>query len=173
MIKYIFNHYLFLSSEDNTITVKATELSCNFTSLYRDRGEDNLAQAFPCLLTCHNNDDFYNWLIETGWGEDWGVFFFSDASISVLYSHFRKLLMVQTEEGEKLYFHFYLPQILRIFLPTCSKEQLGEFFGPINYFILEADDSNQALVFSLKSGQLHKEIISVEALQVAISQQSV
>jgi hypothetical protein len=27
-------------------------------------------------------------------------------------------------------------------LPTCSKEQLRDFFGPIDYFIIE-DDSNE------------------------------
>jgi hypothetical protein len=72
--------------------------------------------------------------------------------------------MVQTEDKEELYFRFYDPRVLRIFLPTCDEDQLNEFFGPVDYFVCEDEDPAFALAFTLKDGELKTERMPKEDL---------
>lgn len=123
-------------------------------SLYKGRSEEEFAEIAPYLVRCESGSEFSVWLFENGWGKSWGVFIDSKATMEELHKHFRKFLLVQTEEGEELYFRFYDPRVLRIFLPTCSRDQLLEFFGPVQKYICEGEDPNEALLFSLSNGLL-------------------
>ena len=78
-----------------------------------------------------------------------------------MYKHFRKFLIVQAEDGMELYFRFYDPRVLRIFLPTCTRNQLIEFFGPVQKHIMEDEDPSYALIFSLENGILRKERVKL------------
>jgi hypothetical protein len=141
---------------------RAKELNPNFVSLYRGEPEENLASVAPYLFSVENNPEFENWYFQKGWGDSWGVLVFSDEKLKALHKHFRRFLMVQTEAGEELYFRFYDPRVLRIFLPTCDQKQLKEFFGPVDYFLCEDEDPSSALLFSLKDGILVTEKMTKE-----------
>lgn len=132
----------------------AKELNPQHDSLYRGRSEEALAIVAPYLFSNKEETKFASWLSKEGWGNSWGIFLYSEASFEVLHRHFRKFLLIKTEEGEELYFRFYDPRVLRIFLPTCDEEQLREFFGPVNYFMMEDEDPSQAIVFYRKEGKL-------------------
>lgn len=45
--------------------------------------------------------------------------------------HFKKLLWVRDEDGRELYFRFYDPRVLAIYLPTCTPEEKRIVFGPV------------------------------------------
>lgn len=132
----------------------AQKLNPAHDSLYRGRSEEALAMVAPYLFTYEEGSEFADWLASAGWGHSWGVYLYAEASMAELHRHFRKFLLVQTEDGEELYFRFYDPRVLRIFLPTCDEAQLREFFGPVNYFMMEDEDPSQAVVFYLIDGQL-------------------
>ncbi len=85
----------------------------------------------------------------------------SDVSFGDLHRHFRHFLIVKDESGRKLYFRFYDPRVLRVFLPTCTKTQLREFFGPVEVFVLEDENPTNALVFSLEDGVLIRDSIDL------------
>jgi len=74
--------------------------------------------------------------------------------------------MVKTEDGEQLYFRFYDPRVLRVFLPTCDERQLRDFFGPIDYFLCESEEPASGLVFSLRNGELKVDIIKKDEVTV-------
>lgn len=61
------------------------------------------------------------------------------ASHDALFAHLRELTTVETEDGEVLYFRFHDPCVLRVFIPTCTHEQLHELFGPIAAFYVPAE----------------------------------
>ena len=61
-----------------------------------------------------------------------------------------------------MYFHFYDPSVLKIFLPSCDKNQILEFFGPIESFICEGDTKEEAIRFWQENGELKQEILPVE-----------
>lgn len=106
--------------------------------------------------------EFRSWYFDTGWGDSWGILVFADEEMKVLHKHFRRFLMVKTEDGEELYFRFYDPRVLRIFFTYCNKEQLKEFFGPVDYYICEVCDPGFGLVFSLQDGLLNQGRITKE-----------
>jgi hypothetical protein len=45
--------------------------------------------------------------------------------------HFKKLLWVRDESGRELYFRFYDPRVLAIYLPTCTLDEKRIVFGPV------------------------------------------
>jgi hypothetical protein len=137
----------------------ARELNKNCECLYKGGSEEELADYAPYIFSFEQDTEFAVWIHHNGFGNSWGIFVNSEESMEVIYKHFRKFLMVKTEEGKQLYFRFYDPRVLRIFLPTCDAQQLAEFFGPIHYFFMEDEDPNFALKFSLKNGELQTERI--------------
>ncbi len=137
----------------------AKKLQTNFLSLYQGRSEELLSSVAPYLFPYKNNTEFGSWLMDRGWGNSWGIFIVSQKSMEDLHKHFRKFLMVQTEDGQELYFRFYDPRVLRVFLPTCDSVQLRDFFGPIESFIVEDMDPNRLLVFSFDGSRLKTQVI--------------
>jgi hypothetical protein len=134
----------------------ARELNPVNASLYRNRdGQDEiLPSVAPFLFTYPYTDAFCDFVLNNGWGKSWGLWVESEVDFETLCRHFRRFLMVQTEEGQELYFRFYDPRVLRIFLPTCDIDQLHEFFGPVTQFIMEDEDPAYCIIFSLWSNQL-------------------
>ena len=97
-----------------------------------------LARAAPHLLQVHSHDPVARRLVELGWGASWGVFLHSTAPLAELRRHFRRLLRVRDEQGRLLLFRFYDPRVLRVYLPTCTGDELDRFFGPVQRFCIES-----------------------------------
>jgi hypothetical protein len=133
---------------------KAKELNPDFCSLYHGMSEQSLASVAPYLFPFDPQTEFGKWYMQNGWGDSWGILVYSESDLKSLVKHFRHFLMVKKEDGEQLYFRFYDPRVLRVFLPTCDEMQLRDFFGPIDNFIGEDEDPANGLVFSLHNGQL-------------------
>ncbi|MCE7070777.1 DUF4123 domain-containing protein [Dyadobacter sp. CY327] len=135
---------------------RARELNPFHTSLYPGKGaqDETLLSVAPFLFKYPYTADFEEFLLSDGWGHSWGLWVQSNTEFEELYQHFMRFLIVQTEEGQELYFRFYDPRVLRIFLPTCDQDQLAEFFGPVSQFIMEDEDPAFCVLFSLWQGQL-------------------
>ena len=157
------NNWLLLDAArmGNEINAAKT-INPNFDSLYRGRPEESLASVAPYLFWLEKGQEFDRWYFEKGWGDAWGVLVYSNKELKPLVKHFRRFLMVQTQDKQELYFRFYDPRVLRIFLPTCDTDQLEEFFGPVDYFICEDENPDTGLVFSLENDVLKVEKISKE-----------
>jgi hypothetical protein len=134
-----------------------------YDSLYQGRSEEVLADYAPYIIDLKFAEhEFLPWLINNSKGNSWGIFISTKASFEQLYKHLRKFLIVQDEEGNELYFRFYDPRVLRIFLPTCDTVQLKEFFGPIDYFFVESEDPAVMIKFYLEDDVLKTENIDTE-----------
>jgi hypothetical protein len=122
--------------------------------LYRGELEPDLAEAAPYLVRLEAESDFTRWVLEQGWGEHWGVFATAEADMRAMRQHFRRFLMVHDETGKPLYFRYYDPRVLRVYLPTCNEKELQTVFGPITHYYSEAEDPNELLQFSVSKGAL-------------------
>lgn len=132
---------------------EARELNPEHICLYEGDSERFLGTVAPWLFDFEEDSEFAGWLAENSSADSWGIFLRSNADPNELYRHLRKFLIVTTEDGRELYFRFYDPRVLRVFLPTCDKDQLAEFFGPVECFI--AEDENGLLVeYTLSGGAL-------------------
>jgi hypothetical protein len=129
----------------------AQRLQEKFLCLYKGASEESLSAVAPYLFSCSPDSELMIWFMEKGWGNSWGIKASGRFGMEDFQSHLRRFLMVKTEDGRELYFRFYDPRVLRIFLPTCDKQQLKEFFGPVEKFIAEDEDPGFALVYSLNT----------------------
>ena len=116
--------------------------------LYGEGIPEVLAKASPYLVRLGSRDAFTTWLISKGWGNSWGIFLESNASLERLRQHFHLLIKVKTEAGEELFFRYYDPRVLRVYLPICKEAEAEILFGPVNSFTLEDEDPNNLLKYS-------------------------
>ena len=139
----------------------AKQLNKSFRCLYESSKEKIYQTIGPYIFSVKNSSPFYEWYMKNGWGNAWGLMIFSSETIDRLNDHFLKFKYMQDESGIKQYFRYYDPRVLKKFLPTCTKEELNKFFGPIEYFIVEGDLKVEAIKFVLENDKLNQEKISV------------
>ena len=127
--------------------------------LYRGELEPDMAEVAPYLVALEPNTQFTGWVLEQGWGKHWGVFVISPADLRALRQHFRTFLIVHNSGGQPLYFRYYDPRVLRVYLPTCNVQELATVFGPVVSYLVEDADPNTLLCFRTVSGALRQEKI--------------
>jgi len=123
-----------------------------YTSLYAGAIPRELAEVAPYLVRLWREHPFTEELIEAGWGNSWGLFVSSPADLETMRRHLRRFLRVETEEGKKLVFRYYDPRVLRVYLPTCTADELTALYGPISTFYCESSDAKALQAYSRGSG---------------------
>lgn len=107
-----------------------------------------LVAAAPYLVELEKNSEFTQWVL-SGYGQHWGIFALSRAELPTLRGHFREFLRVQDEQGRNLWFRFYDPRVLRVYLPSCNEEEKRTLFGPVLLYLVEDKKSGTFLHFWL------------------------
>ena len=136
------------AARNESIYSSVMDFQGEYCCLFGEGIPEVLAKASPYLIRLQSGHPFTTWLISEGWGDSWGIFLESSASLERLRRHFREFLKVKDEEGEELFFRYYDPRVLRTYLPTCNETEAGIFFGPVHSFLLEDEDSNILLTYS-------------------------
>jgi hypothetical protein len=125
-------------------------------SLYEGPKGEKLALVAPHLVGLPAGSPFLPALVEQGWGKSWAVFLTSAAPAADVRKHLRRFLLVRTEAGKEMYFRFYDPRVLRVYLPTCTPEELAQFYGPITRYLLEDGDPARCAVYQRKGTVLDR-----------------
>jgi len=97
----------------------------------------SLAAAAPYLVALEPAAPFTRALLAEGWGDAWGVLLTAAAPLDALRRHFRRFLRVADEDGRPLMFRYYDPRVLRLYLPTCTPDELALVFGPVSSYLIE------------------------------------
>lgn len=128
----------------------------DYVCLYRGEIPDDLAQVAPYLVALKRDDRFTAWILEQGWGFNWGIYAHADSQIDMkeIRKHFRSFLKVKDPKGKSIYFRYYDPRVMRAYLPTCNEQELKIIFGPISEYQVEAKDATSVLRFSPGRGQV-------------------
>ena len=103
-----------------------------------------LKNVAPHLVEFRAGTTFYDWWFEQ-WGNSIGVLVEAPVSLADLRRHFRTLLMVRGPNRKRYYFRSYDPRVLRVFLPSCTPDEVRQFFGPIAAFYCESGDAKELL----------------------------
>lgn len=118
-------------------------------SLYRGRAEEELWAIGPWLAQV--DSAACDWIAQDLWSTPWGVFAVADSDLEAMRTHFRRFLVVESPDGEPLYFRFYDPRVLPAFLESCTPAELDELFGPVRAFGV-TDPATYGLQLLLRRG---------------------
>jgi hypothetical protein len=131
-----------------------SEASLEVECLFRGKLAPDMAEVAPYLVKLEPGSAFAKWVVGTGWGQHWGSFVTSRQGFRKLRNHLRALTLVYRRDGTPLYFRYYDPRVLRVFLPTCSPAQLRQMFGPVDAFLAENDPADSLSIFRLNGEEL-------------------
>ncbi len=133
-----------------------------YQSLYEGQQGRELDNWAPYLVALSFDSLLLRWLLHEGWGQSWGVYLVCNRPFSEVRRHFRHFLLVEAENGEQLYFRFYDPRVLRRFLAGCTDEEADLFFGPVDCYLLEAEQPSTVLRIdrSTRSQLFHSDVLS-------------
>jgi hypothetical protein len=130
-----------------------------YTCLYAGTLSRALSLAAPYLVQLAPESQFFNTLVNEGWGQAWGIFVVAqpDVTLKALRKHFRTLLRVQDEQGRILVFRFYDPRVLRVYMPTCDPFETMQVLGPVHVLACESAHCDALLQFKLARASLGSE----------------
>jgi hypothetical protein len=118
-----------------------------YQSLYEGTQAQVLEAFAPYLVRLTENSKLLESLIAHGWGKNWGIFAVSGADFQSVRKHFRAFLMVKGPNGQRLYFRYYDPRVLRVYLPTCNAAEAQFIFGPVAAYVCESEAPDTLLIF--------------------------
>lgn len=124
---------------------RAVENEGRYHNLYSGFAKRDYWAISPYLVLMQQED--FDWIRANLESSPWGIFAESEAELSAVRQHFRKLLTVKdAQSGNHMLFRFYDPRVLPVFLESCSVEQARSFYGPITkfYFFSEPNTVWQA-----------------------------
>jgi len=130
------------------------EPSLEVECLFRGELEPDMAEVAPYLVKLELGSEFTEWVIGSGWGQHWGSFVTSRQGFRRLRNHLRSLTLIYRRDGTPLYFRYYDPRVLRIFLPTCTPAQLRQMFGPVDAFLAENESGDGVSIYRLNGDAL-------------------
>jgi len=130
-------------------------------SLYEGTEGAKLAQVAPYLVRLTHDSKLLEALVKEGWGKSWGVYLTCAGELMEIRRHLRHFLQVKLPDGEQVYFRFYDPRVMRIFLPTCIPEEATQFFGSIKRFVMEGEEPDQLLEFTTMGRGAEKRVLSL------------
>jgi hypothetical protein len=123
-------------------------LHLEYYCLYSGPLTPALEMAAPYLVQLEYDDRDTRHFLRSAWGNHWGVFLKCASHANSLRRHLREFLVVRDPEGNRLVFRYYDPRVLRVFLPTCTPDQLRTFFGPIEALWMEDGKPDLILNFT-------------------------
>ena len=142
------------AARDKAIPDKVMAAGKEKVCLFRGEKAVELARVAPYLVKLESEGALTRWLIDKGWGNSWGIFLASRENFVQVRTHCRALLQVHDEEANPLLFRYYDPRVLRVYLPTCTAQELKLFFGPVSHIILEDEAPSTLLRYQNMEGIL-------------------
>ena len=130
-------------------------------SLFEGQAGVDLKFFAPYLVRVPTKSRLLEEIVREGWGNSWGFFLTSFSPLYDVREHLRQFLLVNDEDGKELYFRFYDPRILRLYLPTCTQAETATFFGPVRRFLIESEDAQSLLVFQQNERGIASNVIAL------------
>ena len=123
-------------------------------SLFQGSRARELALVSPYLMALTPNQALSQWFFLNGWGRQWGILCESTEAGNILLRHFQKIIAVYSDEGKPLYFRFYDPRVLKLYLQSATPDDLKKLFGPVAAFYVEGNTPDSLTQYILSSDRL-------------------
>lgn len=130
--------------------------------LFTGELEPDMAEVAPYLVRLYPKTPFTDWVLKECWGNNWGIFVHSRKPLPKLRNHFRSLITVYDEEGKPMYFRYYDPRVLNVFLPTCQPDEINTFFGDVESYFAESEEDQKLTRFANDKGSLKQSALDIQ-----------
>lgn len=157
------------AARDPLVLARLLYSQAQYQSLYKGPAGDSLAQVAPYLVRLTADSPFLETLVAEGWGKSWGVYLTCNSEFAELRRHLRHFLEVWHPDGKQVYFRFYDPRVLRVYLPSCAPEEIKQFLGPIGAYLMEDEGSDRLIHFRSGEAGLEKTVITFSPEDVSSS----
>jgi hypothetical protein len=118
------------AARDTRVLEVLRESAEPYRSLYEGIPAEGLGHVAPYLVALPRGCRLLERLVREGWGKRWGIYLTSKRPFKEVRTRLRRFLMVEdADTGEALYFRFYDPATMRVFLPVTTPRQRAELFG--------------------------------------------
>lgn len=98
---------------------------------------EELAEVAPWLVELRRHSALFSWYADEGHGNNWGIAIHTTLEPARLKARLKRFLKITDEDGETLFFKFYLPRNLNAILPEFEPDQRASFFNGIEAFWAE------------------------------------
>lgn len=133
------------------------------TCLFGGTLPPELEVAAPYLIRLEHGGAKTQRFVSQAWGNEWGVFLKCSTGFDELRRHLRELLVVRHPNGNSVLFRYYDPRVLRVYLPTCTPEELRTVFGGIECFWIDDEEPGMMLNAGLDQRQLVLQKLPLQA----------
>lgn len=122
-------------------------------SLYEGAEGETLEEVAPYLVGPMQGDSgLLESLVQEGWGKRWGIWFTSAERFRDVRQHWRRFLMVDLDETEEsVYFRFYDPAVMKIFLEQAGALQYSQILRCTGAILVEVPDQDKLTAYSSAS----------------------
>jgi hypothetical protein len=149
-------------ARDERITPMVQASYAEWQCLYAGDLPPKVQAVSPYLVKLEPGESLAKRILSQGWGESWGVILRTETGAQNLRRHLRQFLRVQDETGRKLLFRYYDPRVLRVYLPTCTPDELRTFFGPVQSFLTDTENPASLIEFRWDGVRLFSDTHSFE-----------
>jgi hypothetical protein len=132
------------------------ESKTEYAWLFEGEAACQLAHFAPYLVPLRPESPLLPVLVKNGWGKNWGIYLTSAAAPWELLAFLRRLLVTQQPDGTPALLRFYDPRVLRTLLPCSTPLQRPHLFGPVQFYMMEAEEPDMALGLHMSARGLEK-----------------
>lgn len=156
------------TARDRRIMPFLEDSGCEYQILYGKELASTMDGRGPYLIPLHQDSSFLERLITAGWGNSWGIYLAGPTELQAIRRHLRRLFSVKLGDGRQALFRFYDPRVLRDYLPSCTNDELSQFFGPIGAIYLESERGQELLRLSYDRAAENENPQSARLIQFAL-----
>ena len=110
--------------------------------LFEGKLDPAVAKVAPYIVRLREGDVLLEAWRTGGAGQSWGIQCVSELTLPALRRHFRHFLQAKLPTGMVVLFRFYDPRVWRVYLPTCDRGELGQWFKGVDEFRCEGLDGD-------------------------------
>lgn len=130
--------------DEPSVPPRMEELGERAVSLYRGTADAEYSAIAPYLAALDRK--LLNWILATVADKPWGFLMEAHVELHELRKHLRRFLTVEDPDGKQIYFRYYDPRVLPVFLHSCLPAEASTFYGPIKrFFVCDESGAWQAL----------------------------
>ncbi|MFK7836761.1 MAG: DUF4123 domain-containing protein [Sulfitobacter sp.] len=139
--------YLLLdASQSADIPICADAFSEPARCLFDGAAFEELSEVGPWLIELRRYGDAWDWFVEDGYGQNWGLALHSRLPLMRLKTQLKKFIKIKDEDGDTYFFKFYRPQHLNTYLPIFDDEQRTSFMRGIDAIFAETEAKPEHLL---------------------------